>query len=238
MGMHFGFIVARSDWPSLHAALEARCGVLSDGGKISPDQWFDVPSGEDAFHVASVNGTTYMLDPAMVLSAESDLITELARELSCLVVGAGGETVSGTFWLTAADGPDLRRLYFNVLATMTAPFALGDPLPSEATVDWTDIDGAGIFARIADLGLGTDVFDRGPGEAGRRVTWVRVELPEPGPISAQIDEHSERHKRAEADDWIKNISVQTRGQGGFDLTTSSAKPEREFRLRGIFKRGK
>jgi hypothetical protein len=119
--VHHGFIVARSDWPSLHAALEARCGELNDSEEISPQQWFDVAPGQDVFHVASSNGTTYVLDPMMVLSTDSDLITDLARELSCLVVGAGGETVSGTFWFTAAEGPALRRPYFNVLETITSP---------------------------------------------------------------------------------------------------------------------
>ncbi|MGH9116694.1 MAG: hypothetical protein ACRD0A_02090 [Acidimicrobiales bacterium] len=153
MGMHFGFIVARAEWPALHAALEARCGTLTDAEEISPAQWLDLPAGEDVFHVASVNGTTYVLDPAMVLSADGDLVTAVAEELSCLVVGAGDETVSGTFWLTAAEGKDLRRAYFHVLATMTEPFTLGDPLPSEATVDWTDIDGAGIVARLSYFDL-------------------------------------------------------------------------------------
>ena len=237
--MHFGVIIARAEWPTLHAALQVRCGALRDAGEVSPSDWFDPPSGEDMFHVASSDGTTYILDPTMVLSADSDLITGVARDLSCLVVGAGGETVSGTFWLTAAEGPDLRRVYFNVVATMTAPFTLGDTLPSEATTDWDDIDGAGIFARLHDLGLATEILDRGPDGPGRRLVWEGDQLPEQGPLGTQINDHCTRHQRPDADDWLKNIAVQTRPGGGYDLTGStSPKPNKESRWKGLFKRNR
>jgi hypothetical protein len=117
------------------------------------------------------------------------------------------------------------------------PFALGDLLPSETWVDWTDIDGAGIFARMRDLGLDTEVLDCGPSGDVRRVAWVGVDLPERGPLGAQINEHYEAYKRSDADDWMKSITVEARGQAGFDLTTSSGMAKRQSKLRGLFKRG-
>jgi hypothetical protein len=173
----------------------------------------------------------------MVLSADSDLVAALAQELSCLVIGAGAETVSGTFWLTAADGAGLRRVYFHVLATMTEPFTRGDPLPSEAAVEWTDIDGAGILARLADLGVPAEVLERGPTLPGRRVTWDGDHnLPASGPLSAQIDHYTQQHTRPDADDWMKNISVQARGSGGFDITARPSAKPRGSRLRRLFPR--
>jgi len=77
MGMHFGFIVAECEWPELHTALQARCGTLADAAEVSPSEWFDLPTGQDVFHVASVEGRTYVLDPAMVLSADSDLVVAI-----------------------------------------------------------------------------------------------------------------------------------------------------------------
>jgi hypothetical protein len=237
MGMHFGFVVARVGWPAFHAALEARCGTFREAEELSPDQWFDFPRGEDVLHVASVGGATYVLDPGLVLSMDADFVATVAEELSCLVVGAGGETVSGSFWLTAADGKDLRRAYFHVLATLTEPFSMGDPLPSEASVDWTDIDGEGILARLGDLGLSAEVFKEGPTAMARRVRWEDVKLPSPGPLRAQINEHIDQHERAGADDWLQNITVKDRGGGGFDLTAWPPPKPRGPRLRGLFKRG-
>ena len=231
MGMHHGFIVARSDWPSLHAALEARCGELDDREEIPPHRWFDLPPGEDVFHVATEDGTTYLLDPSMVLSTDPDLVAGLAAELSCLVVGGGAETVSGTFWLNAADGPDVLRLYFHVLATMTEPFELGDPMPSEATVDWTDVDGDGVLARVRDLGLGTGVLEHGPAVPGRGVAWVGVEPVVPGPLGAQVEQHCARHR-------VDGPAAGANGDTGRDGAAAPPDPPRPSRRRGLFRRGR
>lgn len=216
MGMHFGLIAADCDWRTLHDALEVHCGTLEDEGGIEGAAWFDLPSGRDVFHVAEVDGRTYLLDPAMVLSASSGVIVALARDLGHLVVGAGGETVSGTFWLTAADRAELKRVYFNVAATLTEPFSLGAPLPSEARVPCDDIDGEGIVGRVSDLGFSRAVLERGAA-AGRRVLWTGERFPEAGDLGRRINEHCEGHKRADADNWTRNVTVQARGGGAYDL---------------------
>jgi hypothetical protein len=236
MGMHVGFITSDSDWPALHAALEARCGTLTDSGAISQHEWFDLPPGEDVFHAATHEGRTYVLDPGLVLSSNSDLIVEVAAELSCVVVGAGAETVSGSFWFSAADAGGLRRLHFNVASTLTEPFDVGDPMPSESSVRWDDIDGAGIFARLTDLGFAEDVLMSGSPEGGRRVAWTTVQVPPSGPLGAQVNEHCEQHRRPDADEWMKNITVQVRN-GGYDLRAGQTGAGRGSKIRRLFKRG-
>jgi hypothetical protein len=140
--------------------------------------------------------------------------------------------VSGTFWFTAADSGVVRRVHFEVAATLTEPFDLGDPLPSEPRAAWNDIDGEGIIARLADLNFDSGVLERGaPG--GRRVLWEGEKFPETGELSRRINEHCQLHKRADAEDWTKNITVQTRGDGGFDL---QARPDGQPRTRGLFRR--
>lgn len=195
------------------------------------------PVGEDIFHVSEVDGVSYLLDPAMVLSSSADLIVAVAEELSCLVVGAGGETVSGTFWLTAAEGPTLRRVYFNVVSTMTQPFMLGAALPSELTVDWTDIDGAGILARLEDLGLAREVIEDGSPQPGRRLRWQGTDLPEPGRLSAELDQHMASHRRPHAGNWMSNTTVQVRDDG-FDLVRSPTAKPLGGRVRTLFKRAR
>jgi hypothetical protein len=47
------------------------------------------------------DGRALLLDTSMVFSEEADLILAMSERLG-LVVGAGAETLSGTYWLTAA----------------------------------------------------------------------------------------------------------------------------------------
>jgi hypothetical protein len=237
MGMHVGFVAANRNWMDLKAALQEHCGTFEDQGEVSTPDWFDLPSGQDVFHVAEHGGQTYMLDPAMVLSANADFIVALASGLSRLVVGAGAETVSGTFWLTAADNDAVKRVHFNVAATLSEPFDLGTPLPSESRVAWDDLDGEGVLARIADLGFDREVFERGAA-GGRRVLWRGEKFPGVGDLGRRINQHCEVHKRANAEDWMKNITVQVREGGGYDLRAGPGRAPKQSGLRGLFKRGR
>ena len=90
VGMHFGFIGADCDWAALHAALEGHCGALVDQREIAAEDWFDLPRGQDVFHVATRDGRVYLLDPSMVLSSSTDMIVALASELSCVADGKRG----------------------------------------------------------------------------------------------------------------------------------------------------
>jgi hypothetical protein len=91
--MHSGIVARLSGLRSTRCS--KRGAGLTDAEELAPAWRFDLPPREDAFHVASVEGATDVLDPAMVLSADADLVAAVAEKLSCLVVGAGGETVSG-----------------------------------------------------------------------------------------------------------------------------------------------
>jgi len=236
MGMHGGFIAAECDWPALHAALRSRCGSFTDVGEVSRAEWADLPAGQDVFHVAEQDGRTYVLEPSMVLSGSADLIVDVACELACLVVGAGAETVSGTFLLTAADASGLRRAHFDVASVLSEPFNLGEPFPSERAIPWQDMDGVGILARFTDLGFATDVFKSGPRTRGRRVLWEGHDLPSEAPLGAQINAHFARFKRRGGDDWTKDIKVDERCRGGYDLRGWEPRSEPKRRLRDLFRR--
>lgn len=71
----------------------------------------------------------------------------------------------------------------------------------------------------------------------RRVVWKGGDrLPDVGELGRRITEHCEAHQRADADDWMKNITVQLREGAGYDLRATPGKARRQSRLRGLFKR--
>ena len=215
MGMHQGILAANKPWPDLLSALQKHCGTLQDQGTVAPGQWLDLPQGEDAFHVTSRDGTSYLLDPALVLTSSPDLVVSLSRELDCMVASVGAETVSGTFWLAAAEQGRLVRLHWNVRSSLTEPFDLGDRLVSENEVPLEDVDGKGLLAAMDGLGL-----DPGPvmtPTSGQKYLWTGATVPAAGDLQAQINAHHDRFKRPDEGDWTKRIKVVGRSGGGFDL---------------------
>jgi hypothetical protein len=232
MGMHLGLIAADCDWSTLRAALARHCEEFTDIARSASEQWL-VKSGVDDLYVGERDGRCYVLDPAMVLSADSDLIVAIAHESSCLVAAGGAETVSGTFWFTAADGVGLRRVHFDVASDLTEPFDVGVPLSSEGSIDWRDMDGAGILARFADLGFSPSVLMNYPPHADLRVVWSNLDYNRDRPLSAQIGEHCRLHRSTDADDWMKRIEVVPRGGGQFDIRSE---PPAESRRGRFFRR--
>jgi hypothetical protein len=229
MGMHLGLIAADCDWSTLRAALARHCEEFMDIARSPSEQWLVKP-GVDDLYVGERDGRCYVLDPAMVLSADRDLIVAIAHESSCLVVAGGAETVSGTFWFTAADGAGLRRVHFDIASALTEPFDLGDPLSSEGSVDWRDIDGAGILARFADLGFSPSALINDPTFAALRVTWTNLDYDRDRPLSAQIGEHCRLHQRTGADVWMNRIEVVPRGRGQFDIRSEPPADRRRGRF--------
>jgi len=232
MGMHEGILAANKPWPDLLSALEKHCGTLQDQGGVSPEQWLDLPQGEDAFHVTSRDGRSYLLDPALVLTSNPDLVVSLSRDLDCMVASVGAETVSGTFWLASAEKGRLVRLHWNVRSSLTQPLDVGAPLGSETRIDLEDVDGRGLFAALEDLGL-----DPGPAmtpTSGQKYLWTGASLPASGDLQAQINAHHDRFKRPEKGDWTKHIKAVPRSGGGFDLQYQppSEKPSLMKRLFG------
>lgn len=232
MGMHEGVLAADKPWPDLLSALQRHCGTLQDQGAVGPAQWLDLPQGEEAFHVTSRDGRSYLLDAALVLTSNPDLVVSLSRELACMVASVGAETVSGTFWLTSAEQGRLVRLHWNVRSSLTQPLDVGSPLPSEARIDLEDVDGRGLFAALGDLGLDPD-----PAIAptsGHKYLWTGSTLPASGELQAQIDAHHDTFKRPDKGDWTKHIKAVPRPGGGFDLQYQppSEKPSLMKRLFG------
>lgn len=211
--MHGGFIMARCEWPDLRGAIESQCGPLTDEGPVAQADWNRTPSGEDVFHVTSDGGRSYVLDPAMVLSSFADTIVALSGQLSCEVVGAGAETVSGSFWVTAAFEGRLALLHFDQKVAVTEPLHIGPRLPTEDTHPLDHPDGAGIFGAAAALGFSVPVLTEGTPGGGTRYRWESPRFPEGGPLDKRISEHCETHKRPGADDWMENVTVAERGNG-------------------------
>jgi hypothetical protein len=141
-----------------------------------------------------------------VLSTAADMIVSLSAELG-VVVGGGAETVSGSYWLTAARDGRLLRFVLVQHAGMTRGMAIGDDLPSEADHPIQDLDGDGIFAALAYLDLdATDWLTDGPASALR---YDASRFPEDGPIARIQSEHYERHKRPEGE-WLSEIRAVVR----------------------------
>lgn len=188
MGFHLGVIAAECEWPVLHRALEGHCGTIEDEGAVVGNEWLSDSSIRDVRHVVADGERCYAIDTGMVLSADSDLILAISWELSCTVVGAGAETVSSTFWFTAADSGSLRRLHFEEQTTLTCALDVGEPLSGESSTVWDDIDGDGLSAGLVALGFDPEVALDGRRD-GRRLRWLGEVFPEPGELDERLTEH-------------------------------------------------
>lgn len=153
MGMHFGIIASRVPLDSILQALRENGAELRLVGTL--DRLEDAPQGGDTTYIIAGEhaGVCYLLDETMVLSAgHADSLAAVARQLGCAVVGCGAETVSGTFWFTAFEGPSLLRMFFMCRSNLAVPFSVGRPFQSEAShpldMGW---DGEGIFAALEEL---------------------------------------------------------------------------------------
>jgi hypothetical protein len=176
-----------------------------------------MPKGTAILHVAFHKDCCYVLDPLMALSSNSDFIVTLSRQLSCRVIGAGAETVSGTFWLTAASKGRLLRLHYDQKVSITEPFDIGPRLTTESSSPFDHPDGLGILAPIHAGGDDVDLLLRGPAEGGRRFRYAGDRFPGPGPLAQQIREHSQTHSRPDADHWETNLTPVRRDNGTYEL---------------------
>ena len=217
MGMHGGFFIAQCEWPSLRHAIEDHCGPLSDGGTVPKAEWIRTPRGAAVLHVASHNGCCYVLDSLMALSSDSDFIVTLSRQLTCRIIGAGAETVSGTFWFTAASKGRLLRLHYDQKVAITEPFDIGPQLITESSSPFDHPDGFGILAPIHAGGDNVDILLYGPAEGGTRFHYEGDRFPEPGQLERKIREHNQTHSRPDTDRWERNLTVVPRGNGAYDL---------------------
>lgn len=233
MGMHQAFLMAHCEWPDLRSAIESHCGSLTDEGPVSQAGWTRMPH-DDVFHVTSHDERCYVLDKAMVLSCLPDTIVALSRQLSCEVIGAGAETVSGSFWLTAARNGRLALLHYDQKVSITQPLHVGMRLPCEEAHPFDHPDGNGILAAIATLGFSVPVLMQATPDGGTRYRWAAGQVPASGPVQRRIDEHCETHKRPGADERLENVTVVRRDGGSYDMRGclpdgSPWQPERPLR---------
>ena len=96
----------------------------------------------------------------------------------------GAETVSGTYWLTAArDGKPLRFVFWSS-AGMTKGMAMGEPLPSEEEHPIVDSTGDGVLAAMDELSKKPQlrvVVLKGNGkhfQAGADLKWINAVRPQ------------------------------------------------------------
>lgn len=241
MGAHLGVIAANCAWSSLRPAIARRCGQLEEGDEIAASDWLAQQAGDELLLFEHAE-RCYLLDRSMVLSTDSDLIVDVAREVGAVVAAGGAETVSGTFYFTAADADGLRRLHFDCAVALEQPFDLGEPLASERAIRWRDLDGNGIWARFDDLGFSRLVLQGRAPVNGRRVVWSDLDSTRDRPLSAQLNAHHVAFEKPGSDDWLGNVRAVARGRR-VELTAwqsstppAPAAPGLGQRLKGKFRR--
>jgi hypothetical protein len=157
MGMHHGYLVADLPWPTLFAILQQRTGRFADRGPIDSIDAMPAQSTDEGWWLAAGEyaGRAYVLDPSWLLaSAEPDLIAGLAAESGALVIGAGAETVSGSYYLVAARGRQVLRHFYGCRASLAVPYSAGEPLPTEAGQPLDgDLNGDGLYAALGQFGF-------------------------------------------------------------------------------------
>jgi hypothetical protein len=203
VGLHSGYLVATADPDAFLAELSRHAGEFTRGEVVERVEDADIDPGEFDLLLGGGDGRAYLLDTSMVLSDSPDMIIEMSKVLGT-VVGAGAETVSGTYWLTAArDGKPLRHVFASS-AGLTRSMAIGEPLPSEETFPLVDISGDGVFAALAVFGLDPSVWlDSGPATV---VGYDATRFPESGPVSRLRREHHDRYGRPSGE-WLSEITV-------------------------------
>lgn len=201
MGLHCGYIVATAEPERLLEELSRHAGEFTAGAVVDKVADAEIEFGDLNLLLGGGNGRAFLLDTSMVLSDNPDLIVAMSASLGT-VVGAGAETVSGSYWLTAArDGTPLRFVFVQQ-SGMTRGMAIGDPLPCEEEFPLVDISGDGVFAAMAWFGLDPSAWlESGPATV---VEYDDTRHPEHGPIHAIRLKHYEQHKRPE-NEWLNEI---------------------------------
>ncbi|WP_433788759.1 hypothetical protein [Actinoplanes sp. CA-252034] len=200
MGMHYGLIAATATQQEFLAELTRHAGEFEVGSPATPG---------DEMTIGERNGHTFVLDTSMMLSSEDDMVLAMSDRLGT-VVCAGAETVSGTYWITAArDGVPLRCVFVQH-AGMTRGMAIGDPLPTEADHPIEDVDGDGIFAALAWLGFDAAGWLTEAASDGLR--WSGDRTPQRGQIGDIKRSHYERYQRPDDDNWLSRVTAVVRDE--------------------------
>lgn len=209
MGMRHGVIAATASRDDLLVELSRHAGRFESGGPLaSPYDVYDLEEGDGwRLAIGERDGHAFVLDTTMILSDSADMVHAMSAELG-LVVAGGAETFSGVHWFTAARDGELLRHVFVDAAGLTDGMAIGQALASEADQPLEgDLDGAGLFAAMASLGLDPRPWLRGG--TGHVLHFDAERYPQDGQIAAIRTEHVKRFGRPEGD-WLSNITVVAR----------------------------
>jgi hypothetical protein len=207
MGLHCGYIVATASQTDLLEELSRHTGEFIVDTVVERTEDAELDPGQFDLMLGELDGRAFLVDTSMFLSDSPDMIVAMSARLGT-VVGCGAETVSGSYWLTAArDGKPLRYIFVSH-AGMTRGMAMGDPLPSEAEHPFVDISGEGVFAAMAVFGLDPSPWlDSGPASV---VKYDDSRKPEDGPLAAVRREHYERYQHPDGE-WLGEITAVARG---------------------------
>src|SRR5688572_26651384 len=108
MGLHNGYIVVTASQIDLLEELSRHTGEFSVDTVVEHTRDAVLDSGQFDLMLGQADGCAFLVDTSMFLSDSPDMIVAMSRRLGT-VLGCGAETVSGSYWLTAArDGHLLR----------------------------------------------------------------------------------------------------------------------------------
>jgi hypothetical protein len=206
--MHHGLVAVMADQRQLLAELELHAGEFLLGDEEVTPYEVGLASDDDGWVTAigERDGRSFLLDSSFVLSDAPDMIISMSERLG-VVVGGGAETVSGSYWLTAARDGDLLRYVSVSHAGTTRGMAIGDALPTEAQHPIEDLNGGGLFAVLTWLDLDASGWlAAGPAYSLR---YTAARSPENGRVADIKSEHYRRYARP-AGEWLSQIRAVVR----------------------------
>lgn len=198
MGTHCGYIAANLAWPNLLSLLTKEAGDFIDRGKVENPETYDWSWASEGYLLLAgeLGPNSYLVDSHQLLSSNPDFIAWLASASGALVVGHGAETVSGSYWFTAAKGSNVLRQYSYCGELSLDPYTFGEPFPTEDAHPLND--GPALKGQWEVLGhLGFD-YDRWFGSGLRRcLLFTEATLPKEGMLSVAASRFFEQFRMPE-----------------------------------------
>jgi hypothetical protein len=217
MGMHHGYLAIEAPMARALDAIGDLTGRFVLGATVARFEDLVLEDDDDGWQMAigERDGRTYILDTSMMLGSDPDLVASLSARIAGTVVGAGAETVSGTFWFVAASSGAVRRFHWNGYDSVDEPFDIGELLASEIDQPLEDLDGEGLLAATDSFGFAlAEWAEHGPWQA---LTYTAEAMPDEGPLGAELSAHLAAHpvEGGEAPTVVRRTDPG--GEAGFDL---------------------
>src|SRR5215203_3896252 len=133
MGMHHGYLAIEAPIARALEAMGALTGTFVLGSSVARFEDLALEDDDDGWQMAigERDGRTYIVDTSMMLGSDPDFVSALSARIAGTVVGAGAETVGGTFWFAAATSGGLRRFHWNGYDSVDEAFDIGELLATE-----------------------------------------------------------------------------------------------------------